>query len=123
LCGICYTPFLALSIRSNEMELSREDIELIGQTTAQKVLDELHRYAREYVEPLTIVDGLMNSMTEESTAAAWYRSRAANARGKHDEATARLYEHIAEEENQHHQEFKERLSVVIGLTHGAKAAV
>lgn len=101
------------------MELSRTDIEAIGQATAQTVLEELHRYALRYQEPITIIDGLMDSMTEENTAAAWYRQRAANARQKNDKTTADLYEHIALEEDQHHQEFKDRLAVILGGRHGS----
>jgi rubrerythrin len=97
------------------MGLSREDVEAIGQATAIKVLEQLHRYSQKYEDPITIVGGLQDSMIEESTAAAWYRKRAADARKKNDPKNAELYEHIAQEEDQHHQEFKERVNALISL--------
>jgi rubrerythrin len=100
------------------MGLSKEDVEQIARATAQKVLEDLRHYSVKYKDPTTIVDGLMDSMTEESTAAVWYRRRAMDARQKSDPTTAELYEHIAQEEDQHHQEFKERLGTILGLKHG-----
>jgi len=100
------------------MGLSREDVEAIGQATAQKVLEQLHRYTVKYEAPITIVGGLEDSMTEESTAAAWYRKRATDARQKKDSTTAEIYEHIAQEEDQHHKEFKERRDIIMGVKPG-----
>jgi hypothetical protein len=95
------------------MGLSREDVEVIARATAIEVLEQLHRYSQKYEDPITIVGGLQDSMIEESTAAAWYRKRATDARKQNDITTAELYEHIAQEEDQHHQEFEERVSVLI----------
>lgn len=90
------------------MELSREEVEKIALESAQKVLEGLHRYAVNYREPKSIGEGLQDSMVEERTAADWYRRRGMDARLKGDETTADLYEHVAREEGQHYQEFKER---------------
>ena len=103
------------------MGLPREDIEEIARATAQKVLQDLRHYAIKYQDPITVLDGVMDSMAEENKAAVWYRRRAADAREKQDPTTAELYEHIAQEEDQHHQEFKERLGTILGLRHGGKA--
>jgi bacterioferritin (cytochrome b1) len=100
------------------MGLSEIDIKAIASATAEKVLQDLRHYALQYKDPFTVLDGLMDSMTEEDRAVVWYRSRAANARQKQDPTTAELYEHIAKEEEQHHQEFKERLGIILGLKHG-----
>lgn len=100
------------------MGLSRADVEAIGQATAQIVVEQLHRYSVKYQDPITIVEGLQDSMIEESTAAAWYRKRATDAQQKNDPTTAELYEHIAKEEDQHHQEFKARLDIILGVKSG-----
>jgi rubrerythrin len=100
------------------MGLPREDVEEIARATAQKVLEDLRHYSIKYQDPITIVDGLMDSMTEENRAALWYRRRAMDARQKYDPTTAELYEHIAQEEDQHHQEFKERLGIIMGVKAG-----
>lgn len=97
------------------MGLSRADIDQIAQATAQAVLEGLHYYSLKYRDPMTIVEGLNDSMIEESTAAAWYRKRAEDARRKNDPTTAEIYEHVAEEEDHHYQEFKERLQAIIGV--------
>ena len=94
------------------MALSREEVEKIAQASAQRVLEGLNRYAVKYREPKTIEEGLQDSMVEESTAANWYRRRGMDARLKGDEATADLYEHVANEEGHHYQEFKERVSIL-----------
>jgi rubrerythrin len=95
------------------MELSRDEVVQIAQEAAQKVLEEMHRYPVQYEVPADIEDGLRQSMIEESTAANWYRRRGMDARLKGDTTTADLYEHIAQEEDQHHQEFKVRADAVI----------
>jgi len=94
------------------MGLPREEVEEIAQASAQKVLEDLHRYAVNYREPQTIGEGLRESMVEESTAADWYRRRGMDARLKGDTKTADLYEHVAREENDHHREFKERVDML-----------
>lgn len=102
------------------MGLSREEVEEIARATAQKVLEDLHRYTMSYQLPITIVGGLGDSMVEESTAANWYRRRAVDAKAQGDILTADIYEHIAKEEDQHYQEFKERLN---GLRHEVTPAI
>lgn len=63
----------------------------------------------QYQEPRSIQVGLAQSMREEEIAAYWYRKRAKDAREKGDETTAKVYEHIADEEDVHYREFKERM--------------
>lgn len=92
------------------MELSREQIDEIARESAQKVLEGIHRYAIDYREPQTIVEGLQDSMVEEKTAADWYRRRGMDARLKGDIKTAELYEHVAQEEDEHYREFQERVA-------------
>jgi len=96
------------------MPLSREEIEQIAKSSAQTVLEGLHRYAVEYEEPSTIPNGLRSSMIEETTATEWYRRRALNAEKHADLTTYALYKHIAEEENKHYGEFHARLQQVGG---------
>jgi rubrerythrin len=96
------------------MGLPREEVEGIAQACAQQVLDGIHRYAVDYKEPQTIVEGLRDSMVEEKTAVDWYRRRGMDARLKGDTETANLYEHVAREEDEHYQEFQERVNALIG---------
>jgi len=56
-----------------------------------------------------IATDLKTSMLEEQTAATLYKQRAENARNNGDEVTAKLWEHIADEEIGHYNEFKDRL--------------
>lgn len=72
----------------------------------------------DYKPPETIEQGLQKSMVEENTAADWYRRRGMHARLRGDEITADLYEHVAREEDHHHQEFKERNSALISTVGG-----
>jgi rubrerythrin len=92
------------------MGLSRGEIEDIARECAQKILENLHRYAVEYKEPQSIGEGLRDSMVEEKTAFDWYHRRGTDALLKGDKETADLYGHIAREEDEHYQEFQERLS-------------
>jgi rubrerythrin len=94
------------------MGLARDEIIEIARECAQQVLEDLHRYTVHYKEPENIADGLRESMVEESTAADWYRRRGMDARLKGDPLTAELYEHVAKEEDHHHQEFQERLTAM-----------
>jgi hypothetical protein len=91
------------------MELSREEVEKIAAATAQSVLENLHQYAVEYKAPATIEQGLRDSMIEEKTAIDWYRKRAKHAHSLKREDIKDLYEHIAEEEEQHYKEFAQEL--------------
>jgi rubrerythrin len=95
------------------MELSRDEVVQIAKEAAHQVIESLNRYPVQYEVPRDIEEGLRQSMIEESTAANWYRRRGMDTRLKGDTVTADLYEHIAREENQHYQQFKERLDVLI----------
>jgi len=61
---------------------------------------------------MAIKDDLMLSMREEASAVTDYKRRAASARSEGDEVSAKLWEHIAEEEDGHYNEFKDRLSSI-----------
>jgi len=94
------------------MSLSREEIEQIARSTAQTVLEGLHRYTVAFKKPETIEQGLQESMIEERTAADWYRKRSAHATtygGGRDQRTSALYDHIAAEEDHHYDELNARL--------------
>jgi hypothetical protein len=67
----------------------------------------------DYKPPETVGQGLHDSMREENIAADWYRRRGMHARLRGDEGTADLYEHIAREEDHHHQEFKKREHIIM----------
>ncbi len=74
-----------------------------------------------YQEPKSVADGLEDSMEEERMAADWYRRRAEYARTHGDEISAKLWEHIAGEEDGHYKEFKYRLEVLVGgVAHHSK---
>lgn len=60
-------------------------------------------------DPISINEGLRQSMREEETAIAKYGTRAANARLNGDELTARIYEEIARDEDGHYNKFGTRL--------------
>ena len=62
---------------------------------------------------MTSEANLQQSMDEESLAATYYRNRAKYSRSQGDEITAKLFEHIAEEEDGHYNEFKDRLNVIL----------
>lgn len=92
------------------MPLSREEVEQIAKSSAQAVLEGLHRYAVEYKEPDTVEQGLQDSMIEERTAADWYRKRAKNAADYHvDGETMALYQDIAVDEDEHYSRLNDRL--------------
>lgn len=55
---------------------------------------------------------LRSSMLEEDNAVTSYRERAEFARRYGDDISARLWEHIAEEESGHYNEFKDRLGAL-----------
>ncbi len=88
------------------MELS--EAEVIAKLAAQETLVRIGRYTVEYREPETVAIGLSESMLEESTASDWYRRRAVNAKSKGDEEAAKLYEHVAKEEDGHYREFEKK---------------
>ena len=92
------------------MSLSREEIDQIAKATAQEVVKTIREDRLTYREPKTVQQGIQESLGEELTASMWYQLRAKHARGHVDEETAKLYEHIAAEENQHYEEFSKRLN-------------
>jgi rubrerythrin len=61
-------------------------------------------------DPASIEEGLRQSMREEETAIAKYGTRAANARLNGDDATARIYERVAKDEDNHYVAFGSRLN-------------
>lgn len=95
------------------MALSNEEIRLLSDQVADEVIQRIHRYPDSYQDPHTIIDGLRESMSEELTAADWYRRRAADADKKGDSKTASLYRKIADdEENEHYADFNQRLAEI-----------
>lgn len=94
------------------MALNREEIEQIARSTAQAVLEGLHRYAVDYKEPESIEQGLQDSMIEERTAADWYRKRAKNAAEQAVFSVETLYKSIAVDEDEHYDRFKAMLDTL-----------
>ena len=90
------------------MELTTDQVAEIARIQAQMVVNKLHRYAKTFEPPHNTAEGLEDSMGEELTAAFWYRERARHARQTGDDQTARLYEQIASEEDEHYREFNAR---------------
>lgn len=93
------------------MALTREEIEQIAKSSAQSVLEGLHRYAVDYKEPETIEQGLQDSMVEERTAADWYDKRAKHAGAHGDGQAQALYEFIANDEDNHYLLLNDRLQI------------
>lgn len=91
------------------MPLSKEEIVQIAKEVAGRVIEE----RMVYHAPETVSQGLQESMGEELTASMWYQLRARHAQGHGDGETARLYNHIAAEENRHLEEFNKRLIEVV----------
>jgi len=65
-----------------------------------------------YKDPRDIGTGLSQSALEEDIASNWYMKRAKHARDNGDEETAKLYEHIANEESVHQKEFNQRFDKI-----------
>ena len=61
---------------------------------------------------MSIQSDLDHSMNDEISASITYRKRAEFARSRGDEVSAKLWEHIAEEEDGHYNEFKDRLTTI-----------
>ncbi|MDD5510678.1 MAG: ferritin-like domain-containing protein [Dehalococcoidales bacterium] len=95
------------------MEISQQQIIDLSKQIAQQVVDKLHRAPLTYNTPATISDGLQHSMSEELTASNWYHQRAVHARNHGDNESARLYEDIAGDEDEHYREFSERLQQIV----------
>ncbi len=90
--------------------MDKEEIEQIAKSSAQAVLEGLHRYAVDYKEPESVEQGLQDSMVEERTAADWYRKRAKNAADYHvDAETMALYQDMAVDEDEHYVRLNARL--------------
>ena len=94
------------------MELTKESVVELARVQAQIIINKLHRYAVTYRPPGSVQEGLQESMGEELTASFWYRERARHARQNGDDHTARLYEQIASEEDEHYREFNARADQV-----------
>ena len=60
-----------------------------------------------------IAKSLRESIAEEAAAARAYRERARYAEESGDASTAKLYRHIAEEEDKHEKEYRDRLFQVV----------
>jgi rubrerythrin len=65
-----------------------------------------------YHEPKSVPEALESSMSEETTAADWYRRRAEYSEAKGDKKSALLWREIAGEEDGHYQQFEERAKEV-----------
>jgi rubrerythrin len=98
------------------MEMTRDEITEVARASAQEVINMLHRYQLAYQEPKTVLEGIQQAMGEELTAANWYRRRAINARLKHgDEESAKVYEEVAADEDDHYVLFSKRADVLSGV--------
>jgi len=62
---------------------------------------------------MSVQSDLDHSMNEEMSASLDYRKRAEFAREHGDEVSAKLWIHIAEEEDGHYNEFKDRLEALL----------
>lgn len=89
------------------MSLSDEEINQIAGQLVQDILKKIG--APIYVEPDSVSQALEASMHEEKTAADFYRRRAQYADSQGDEISAELWRHTADDEDQHYQEFHDRL--------------
>jgi hypothetical protein len=84
--------------------------ELLPRTIKENYKSSPYSLAQQYNPPKSVSEGLRSSMQEELTAADWYRRRAGYAKTRGgDQVTARLWGHVAEEEDIHYSEFKDRL--------------
>lgn len=61
---------------------------------------------------MDVRSNLQQSMDEEAAAGRAYRERAISARLEGDDVSARLWEHVADEEDGHYYEFKDRLNAI-----------
>jgi rubrerythrin len=92
--------------------LPEDEVVRIAQTSADELISKLARYALTYKEPVSVPEGLRESMGEELTAANWYRRRAQHARAHGDNKTADLYEHIARDEDGHYISLTQRFDQI-----------
>ncbi|MDD5700418.1 MAG: ferritin-like domain-containing protein [Dehalococcoidales bacterium] len=96
------------------MAISDEEIRIIGDTVARRVIDRMGLLPKSYQEPASVEEGLQDSMHEELTAAAWYRNRAANSEEHGDFVTSEMYLKIAREEEEHYLHFSNRRVELLG---------
>ncbi len=71
--------------------------------------DTAAKIAAQYTPPVDVAKGLEQSMGEELAASESYLKRAKHAVLKGDCETARIYEGLAKEENNHYEELNKRL--------------
>ncbi len=91
------------------MGMSKGEVEEIARVTAREVVNNLYVYKQTYQAPLTMEQGLMESMGEELTAANWYRRRAELSKAKGFPQFARIWEEIARDEDDHYKQFSQAL--------------
>jgi rubrerythrin len=94
------------------MVLTRDEISEIAGQIADDLVVYINQSRTQFREPKTVEAGLKESMSEELTASMWYQLRARNARGYDDVETAKLYEELARDENQHYEELGQRLNTL-----------
>jgi len=92
------------------MALSKDEIAQIAKEVARQVISDTQVYR----DPVSVSDGIRQTMGEELTASMWYQLRAKNASEHGDHKTADLYNHIAREENQHYEQLNKRLLILTG---------
>jgi rubrerythrin len=88
--------------------MTDEEIQRIADKLARQVLRDIG--VPTYVEPKSVIQALESSMMEERAAAHFYKSRDHYCSQHGDTVTARLYEDIASEEDEHERKFRERLA-------------
>ncbi len=88
--------------------MTDQEIEQMADKVARKVLQDIG--VPIYVEPKSVIQALESSMKEESAAADFYRCRAIYSVNAGDVKSAMIWNHIADEENKHKQEFQRRLA-------------
>lgn len=92
------------------MALSDEEVDRIANRLVGDILVKIG--APVYVEPESVAQALKASMHEEEVAAGFYRRRAQYSEANGDEESAALWRHIADEEDNHYNEFEERLKKI-----------
>lgn len=65
-----------------------------------------------FTPPSNVKEGLIDSMAEETEAASRYSARAEAAMEEGDVETKNLYDHVIAEENEHYDEFKNRVNEI-----------
>jgi rubrerythrin len=102
---------------AESMEAVRREIDKVLQRAAEiDPPSNPHSSNPGYHEPANVPEALGSSMSEETTAADWYRRRAEYSEGEGDKKSAGLWRHVAGEEDTHYTEFQERLEQLKGQT-------